>query len=226
MDLNKWWIRVAPRGGHRYATGMNPATHWDAIYSAKAATGVSWYRPHLDTSLALIGALGLARDARIVDVGGGASTLVDDLVAAGWSRVHVLDIAAAPIDVARQRLGARADAATWQVADITTAELPAGGFDLWHDRAVFHFLRGDADRRRYVDQVRRAVAPGGHVLVATFAADGPTRCSGLDIVRYDADSLHAEFGDAFERTRVVHETHHTPWGSDQAFVYCLCRVRA
>ena len=165
-----------------------------------------------------------ALDARIIDVGGGASTLVDGLLEAGYRSVTVLDIAVAGLTLARQRLGPRAALAGWVAADILDAPLALGGFAVWHDRAVFHFLTDPADRARYVDQVRRAVRPGGHVIVASFATDGPTRCSGLDVVRYAPDAMHAEFGAGFQLLDSVREDHCTPTGSSQAFVYCLCRL--
>ncbi|MBM4344278.1 MAG: class I SAM-dependent methyltransferase [Deltaproteobacteria bacterium] len=204
----------------------NAATdHWNTIYATKGADHVSWYRPHLDESLRRMQALALPAEAHLIDVGGGASTLVDDWLDLGFRNVHVVDLAATALDVAKARLGERSARVRWQVADICKADLPADTFDFWHDRAVFHFLRDLDQRAAYVAAVHRSVKVGGHVLVATFAAGGPTRCSGLEVVRYDADSLHREFGGGFERVDATQEVHHTPWGSEQAFVYCLCRVR-
>jgi ubiquinone/menaquinone biosynthesis C-methylase UbiE len=198
--------------------------HWDDVYGRKHAEEVSWFRPHLERSLRFIEGARVPLDGGIIDVGAGESTFVDDLVARGYSNVTVLDISSTAIDVAKERLGARASDVKWLVGDITRIELPEHAYDFWHDRAVFHFLRGVEDRRRYVEAVRRAVKPGGHVLVATFGPEGPERCSGLDVVRYSADGLHAEFGGEFTKVASETEVHTTPWGSEQQFVYCYCRL--
>lgn len=203
---------------------MNAQTHWDTVYRTKVATEVSWYQEHAVRSLALIRRTGVPVTGRIIDVGGGASTLVDDLLAAGYADITVADISPAALDVARSRLGALADQVTWLEADITRASMPIASYDIWHDRAVFHFLTDAADRARYVEQVRRAVKSGGHVIVATFATDGPDRCSGLPVTKYDPESLHAEFGSDFRLTESMRETHITPTGGGQRFVYCYCRV--
>jgi len=200
---------------------MSLEDHWNQVYRTKRTDDVSWFRPHLDTSLALIKGTGADPGAPILDVGGGASTLVDDLAAAGYSNVTVLDVSEAALQAARHRLGARAHAVAWIAADATRAVLPRAHFQIWHDRAVFHFLTDAEDRRRYVQQVRHAVAPGGHVIVATFGPDGPQRCSGLPTNRYDAGALHAEFGAGFELLEHREEQHRTPVGADQQFVYCL-----
>jgi SAM-dependent methyltransferase len=172
-------------------------------------------------SLALIDSTSVSLDRPIIDIGGGASTLVDDLLARGYRDVTVLDVSASSLDVTRQRLGPRASAVTWLAEDLTEARLPHEHFAVWHDRAVFHFLVDPGAREQYVAQVRHAVAPGGHVVVATFGPEGPQRCSGLPTARYDADALHAVFGDDFEMVDRVEERHHTPAGSEQQFVYCL-----
>ena len=203
---------------------MNRSGHWESIYRRKAPTEVSWYQREAGLSMGLIQRTTPALDARIVDVGGGASTLVDGLLEAGYRSVTVLDIAAAGLTLARERLGPRAALAGWIAADILEAPLALGAFAVWHDRAVFHFLTDPADRARYVAQVRRAVRPGGHVIVASFATDAPTRCSGLDVVRYTPDAMHAEFGEGFQLLDSVREDHRTPTGSSQAFMYCLCRL--
>jgi 2-polyprenyl-3-methyl-5-hydroxy-6-metoxy-1,4-benzoquinol methylase len=201
---------------------MSAEQHWKNVYATKAATAVSWYAPHLARSLQLIEAAAPDREARIIDVGGGASTLADDLLDSGYHDVTVLDLSEEALETARARVGARASSLTWLSADITTATLPEARYDVWHDRAVFHFLTDAEQRRRYVAQVVRAVKPGGHVIVATFGPDGPERCSGLDVVRYDADGLRAEFGSPFQKIGEARETHTTPWGSEQEFVYCYC----
>jgi len=163
-------------------------------------------------------------DAPIIDVGGGASTLVDGLIEAGYREVTVLDIAGASLAIARNRLGKRAVDVAWAEANILTATLPWSRYAVWHDRAVFHFLTDPSDRARYVEKTRESVRPGGHVIVASFAPDGPTQCSGLEVMRYSPDTMHAQFGEGFRLIDSVREEHHTPSGTTQAFVYCLCRV--
>lgn len=203
---------------------MDPKQHWETVHQAKAPTEVSWYQEHAARSMDFIRRTGVAKAGRIIDVGGGVSTLVDDLLAAGYTDVTVLDISAAALDVARSRLGAAAARVTWIEADVLHADLQAAYYELWHDRAVFHFLTDPADRDRYVDCAHRAVKPGGHVIVATFASDGPTQCSGLEVVRYDPESLHDAFGDEFRLVESAEETHVTPAGREQHFVYCYCRA--
>ncbi len=195
--------------------------HWEGVYRNKAVDEVSWFQPHAASSLRLIE--GCAdKDARIIDVGGGASVLVDGLLDAGYRNLTVLDLAETALAACRTRLGARAQSVQWIAGDITQVELPAAHYDVWHDRAVFHFLTDPADRARYVEQVLKSVKSGGHVIVAAFGPGGPLQCSGLDVVRYAPDALHAEFGAPF---RVLgHETviHQTPAGKEQEFVYCYC----
>jgi len=201
---------------------MQTKAHWEAVYAEKDAEEVSWFQPHAETSLQLIRHAGISQADAIIDVGGGASTLVDDLLAGGFTDLTVLDISAAALRV-EDRLGLRAASVHWLEADITSAALPAHHFAVWHDRAVFHFLTGADDRHKYIETVRHSVRPGGHVIVATFAPDGPLRCSGLKTVRYSPDSLHGEFGDAFVLVDHRSELHQTPFGTEQRFVYCYCR---
>mgnify|MGYP001553798028 CR=1 FL=1 len=201
-------------------TTMASQTHWEDVYTRKKVDEVSWYRPHLDQSLELL--TRLPRGA-VIDVGAGASTLVDDLLARGYGPVTVNDLSATALATSQRRLGDRATAVHWVVGDIISAPLPAQAFDLWHDRAVFHFLRTPEERARYVAAVRHALKPGGHLLVATFGPEGPTQCSGLEVCRYSADALHAEFGADFAKLGSVTELHQTPSGKTQQFVYCLCQ---
>ena len=203
---------------------MNVLTHWEKIYIEKARDAVSWYRPHLETSLELIERAAPDFSASIIDVGGGESTLVDDLLARGYKNVTVLDVSQTAIDVTKKRLGKASERVKWLVADITNARLDRCGYDVWHDRAVFHFLTTIDERTAYVRQVAHAVKPGGHVIVSTFGPEGPTKCSGLDVVRYDAESLHKEFGVRFHLLESSEELHRTPFGTIQQFLYCLCRV--
>lgn len=205
---------------------MHRQDHWERIYSTRPATGVSWYQEHADRSLRLIRGTRVATDASIIDVGGGASTLVDDLLADGFRNVTVLDLSGSALAAARRRLGERAAQVTWLVADITAAELPARCFDVWHDRAVFHFLTEERERRAYVAAVLRSVKERGHVIVATFAEDGPLQCSGLPVMRYSPEGLHGELGDAFTLLGHEREEHRTPSGTTQTFVYCHFRMGA
>jgi ubiquinone/menaquinone biosynthesis C-methylase UbiE len=203
---------------------MQSKAYWEKVYKSRASNSVSWFQEHADLSVNLIKATGAGRDAAIIDVGGGASTLVDDLLEIGYTDLTVLDLSATALSGARKRLGKKAANVQWIEADITKAELPAHHFDVWHDRAVFHFLTAPEDRAAYVQAVFRSVKPGGHVIVATFAEDGPDRCSGLPVMRYSADELHAEFGENFSLLRHEKEAHHTPSGETQQFVYCYCRM--
>ena len=203
---------------------MDARSHWENVYTTKAPDAVSWYRPHLETSLELIGKIAPLRATSIIDVGGGESTLVDDLLARGYLNISVLDVSPTAIEVTKRRLGPAAERVRWIFGDITNTDLSPDAYDLWHDRTVFHFLRTTDERAAYVRQVAKAVRSGGHVLVSTFGPEGPTKCSGLEVVRYDADSLHAEFGVHFRLLESSKELHQTPFGTTQQFLYCLCRV--
>ena len=203
---------------------MQTSEHWEDIYRNKRFDAVSWYAPHLGESLRLMEHLCPDKTAAIVDIGGGESTLVDDLLQRRYLDVSVLDISATAIDFTKQRLGTKAQQVSWRVGDITQYDFGAKRFDLWHDRAVFHFLTDPAARQRYVDLVRRIVKPGGYVLMATFGPNGPLQCSGLDVVRYDEQNLHHEFGEGFILQGSELSQHHTPMGTDQQFLYCWCRV--
>lgn len=203
---------------------MDPKKHWESVYGTKAPEAVSWYRAHLETSLALIERAAAGNSASIIDIGGGESTLVDDLLERGYENVTVLDVSQTALDVTKKRLGLAADHVHWLVADITEAKLEPGTYDVWHDRAVFHFLTNGEHRSAYVQQVCHAVKPGGHVIVSTFGPEGPTKCSGLDVVRYDANSLHNQFGVRFRLLESSKELHRTPFGTTQQFLYCYCKV--
>jgi SAM-dependent methyltransferase len=203
---------------------MDAKTHWDNVYSTKAPDAVSWYRTHLEESLALIERAVDARSASIIDVGGGESTLVDDLLLRGYKNITVLDISQAAIDFTKRRLGSAEERVHWLVGDITKIELEPLAYDLWHDRAVFHFLTTREQRIAYIRHVARCVKPGGHIIVSTFGTEGPTKCSGLEVMRYDADSLHREFGARFRLIESSKEIHNTPSGTTQQFLYCYCRI--
>ena len=202
---------------------MNAREHWDGVYGRNSAASVSWFAPHLSESLRYVRAAAPTRSSSIIDVGGGESTLVDDLLNEGYTNLTVLDISEKALNVTRERLGAFSKYVAWRAQDILESELPANAYDVWHDRAVFHFLTESDQRRRYVENVRRAVRPNGFVIVGTFGPEGPQRCSDLPVARYDPEGLHREFGYSFELVRDSVELHHTPRGGEQQFVYCLCR---
>ena len=203
---------------------MDTRSYWEHVYKTKPFDAMSWYRPHLDRSLRLIESASPDRNASIIDVGGGESTLVDDLLKRGYQNLTILDVSQAALDVTRARLGETGERVHWLCADITQVDLPAHAFDVWHDRAVFHFLVDPTQRQGYVLAVLTAVKPGGHVIVSTFGPEGPTRCSGLDVARYDADSLHSEFGERFKLVESSKELHKTPFGTTQQFLYCSYRI--
>ena len=204
---------------------MDAKTHWQHIYQTKGPEQLSWFQAEARLSRALIERYAPDRNAPIIDVGAGASSLVDGLLDAGYRNVTVLDISSAALAGVQRRLGPQAATVQWREADVLTAPLNKEEFAVWHDRAVFHFLTALTDREQYVAQVRRAVKPNGFVLVATFAEDGPTRCSGLETRRYSTDALHAEFGAAFHVITSQREEHLTPSGVVQPFTYCLYQYR-
>jgi Methyltransferase domain len=199
--------------------------HWNEVYTTKGEAGVSWYQAEPCLSLELIRAVAPAVGGRIIDVGGGASVLVDRLLDLPFVRVAVLDIAETALDTAMRRLGDRAGRVEWIAADVTEIR-DVGHFDVWHDRATFHFLTDRADREKYADVARRTVPEGGHVIIAGFADDGPKRCSGLDVCRYDATSLAPALGEGFSLVSRVKETHRTPWNAEQVFIYGVFQRRS
>lgn len=193
---------------------MNRTEHWNKVYQTNPPDDVSWFQAQPTISLRLTEACGVAQGDGIIDVGGGASVLVDFLLEAGYSGLAVLDISAAALDHAKRRLAARASAVDWYAADVTTF-LPPRQFGLWHDRAVFHFLTDKADREKYVATMRRTLTPDGHAIIATFAIDGPEKCSGLSVCRYDAPAISAELGAEFQLVEQLNDTHVTPWKTEQ-----------
>jgi trans-aconitate methyltransferase len=195
--------------------------HWDTVYTTKASDAVSWFQPEPAQSLRLLRRFGLTARSCVIDVGGGDSHLVDRLVQdEGCTCVAVLDVSEAALTRARQRLGASASTVEWLATDVT-AEWSVTPRDVWHDRAVFHFLTEPADRARYVERVRRTVKQGGTVLIATFAPDGPERCSGLPVARYSPGALARELGPDFVLRESISEGHRTPSGAVQSFNYCV-----
>lgn len=196
--------------------------HWESVYTTKGEKEVSWFQENPAPSLELIAMAGLSADASIIDIGGGASRLVDTLVEQKIGQITVLDLSAAALDAAKERLGDRAAAVEWTIADVTKWE-PPQSYDLWHDRAAFHFLTNQADQSAYGDRLRKAVKPGGHVIIGTFALDGPEKCSGLPIVRHDAASLSAILGTDFKLIDTRRHDHATPWGAVQRFQFSTFR---
>jgi 2-polyprenyl-3-methyl-5-hydroxy-6-metoxy-1,4-benzoquinol methylase len=199
--------------------------HWSRVYSDKAPTTVSWYQPSPEPSLSAIRRLGVEPASSFIDVGGGASNLVDALLGQGWRDLTVLDIAESAINASKSRLGASAERVEWEVADITEWQ-PRRKFDVWHDRAVFHFLTEPKDRAAYRKALREGLAENGLVIMATFALDGPEKCSGLPVQRYDSASLAKELGGQLRLIESWHEEHITPWGSKQSFNWCAFRQSA
>ena len=198
---------------------MQTREHWDTIYRDKAANSVSWYQTNSGQSLRLLDELNIANSASLIDVGGGASNLVDALLERGWKDLTVLDIAESALRVVRERLAERAATVEWQVADITGWK-PERTYDVWHDRAVFHFLTEAKDREAYLDVLRQAVISNGYVIIATFGIDGPEKCSGLPVRRYDHKKLAAELGDDFSLLAHYRQGHTTPGGNTQSFTWC------
>ncbi len=192
--------------------------HWQGVYERKHEDEVSWYQARPETSLRLIANTGLGREAAIIDAGAGASRLVDYLLDSGYADITVLDIADTALGKARERLGERAGQVDWIIADLL-AWRPRRPYDIWHDRAVFHFLTQAEERRRYVEVLKSALKPGGHVIIATFAPDGPEKCSGLPVMRHSPESIAAELGAGFKLLETADEHHVTPAGKVQHFNY-------
>lgn len=199
------------------------STHWQSVYETKAATDVSWFRPHLEISLALLKQAGLNANSRVIDIGAGASTLVDDLLDLGVQHVAALDLSAASLDVAKRRLGARASNVEWIVGDAAHQKFASDSFDLWHDRAALHFLVNPSDAAAYVTNATHAIASGGYAIIGGFASDGPEQCSGLPVARREPEDIAKLFGAAFALVGVRREVHATPKGVPQSFVYTLLR---
>lgn len=199
---------------------MNRKDYWEQVYSTRLAEKLGWYKPRLATSLAWIEALRLDRDAPLIDVGGGASTLVDDLIDAGHEALAVLDISESALAVTKKRLGHQAQLVMWLSGDITAYPLPAGHFELWHDRAVLHFLTDATEREAYCKNLLTTLKPGGHVIIGVFAHEAPAKCSGLPVVRYDHAELSGALGKEFELVQHQKEMHVTPGGVEQMYLYC------
>ena len=199
-------------------------SHWQNVYLTKGEQQVSWSQADPQPSLRLIEAIAAGRDTSIIDIGGGASRLVDALLARGFHALTVLDLSEAALASARERIGAAGDAVRWIAGDATVWQ-PPQAFDIWHDRAAFHFLVEEKDRTAYLERLHRGVKAGGHAVIGTFALDGPEKCSGLPVQRYDPATLSRTIGPAFEL--IAHEAHRhvTPWGATQSFQFSVLRRR-
>jgi ubiquinone/menaquinone biosynthesis C-methylase UbiE len=200
---------------------MSRVTHWDGVYTTQQPQRLSWFQPHLELSLELLARAGLSRSTRIIDIGAGASTLLDDLLARDVQNPIALDISAAALQVTRDRLRERADRVRWIVSDVTQLDLPPSSIDIWHDRATLHFLIEDRDAHKYVEVASRVVAPGGHAVIGGFASDGPEQCSHLPVMRRDPEQIAELFANAFVLLETRRESHTTPGGSLQRFAYAL-----
>jgi trans-aconitate methyltransferase len=202
-------------------TGSRQA-HWEGVYTTKRENEVSWFQDNPAPSLELIAAVGATPATAIIDIGGGASRLVDGLLAKGFRALTMLDLSDAALKAAKSRLGAQAEKVDWIVADATLWE-PTEVYDIWHDRAAFHFLTEENDRVAYIERMKKALRAGGHAIVATFAPDGPERCSGLRVMRYDAETLGQTLGQEFDLIETRRHSHTTPWGSTQSFQFSVFR---
>ena len=200
---------------------MNTAEHWEEIYATRTANSVGWYAPHLETSLKWIAELKLAAEDPIIDVGGGASTLVDDLMNSGHRNLTVLELSETAIQLTKERLGKPSASVTWLQGDVTEIELPSRYFSLWHDRAVYHFLIEPELQQKYRNSILKALKVEGYFIIGTFSPDAPPQCSGLPVQRYTSERLSEIFGKAFKLKRYQNEIHYTPSGLEQAYVYCL-----
>lgn len=202
---------------------MDRKAHWEKIYSTKSHREVSWFAEHVSTSLDLFRLANPAKTGAVIDVGGGASTLVDDLVEAGYLDLTVLDISGAALEIARTRLEAVASAVRWIEADVLESDLGGREYEVWHDRAVFHFLTAEEDREKYRDQVIRHLRPGGSLLISVFADDGPGKCSGLTIKRHGEDEITEFFAEGFDKLHSARSIHSTPAGVEQRFINLILR---
>lgn len=196
------------------------ATHWERVYQTKNFDSVSWYTPHLKTSLSIINELKSDKAKSLIDIGGGESTLLDDLILQGHLNLSLIDISTSAVNFLKNRLVEHSDKIKWHTGDITEYSFLGEQFDFWHDRAVFHFLTKAESRQRYKELLSKSIKKGGYVLIATFSADGPLKCSGLTVERYSVTKLSKELGSNFKLVGSKIEEHHTPFNTTQEFVYC------
>jgi 2-polyprenyl-3-methyl-5-hydroxy-6-metoxy-1,4-benzoquinol methylase len=204
---------------------MGRKTHWERVYTTQSVDDVGWFQPRPTVSLRLMESAGVQPDAGIIDVGAGASMLVDELLGRGYQDLSALDVSRSGLEHVKDRLGERAEQVHWIEADVARFH-PKRRWDLWHDRATLHFLTDPADRKGYRRALEEGIAPGGHAIIATFSLEGPARCSGLEVVRYSPTTMSAELGAAFELREARGEDHVTPTGVVQPFVHCLFRRRS
>ena len=205
---------------------MNHKKHWENVYQSNPAERVGWFRPHLETSMQWIKSLGLGRDSAILDVGGGASTLVDDLIREGYQSIAVVDLSSKALDLARKRLGESGKTIAWIDGDITSINLPENHYRLWHDRAVFHFLITREQRDLYKNNLLSSLKPGGNLILAVFAPEAPPLCSGLPVTRYTIGELKNLLGPEFKLQKHFKELHVTPGGVEQMYLYSHFRKSA
>ena len=203
---------------------MSTASHWEDIYASKNLKNVSWFQSHPTQSLNIIHRSDIPKKANIIDVGGGASNLVEELLKEGYENISVLDISSNALTTTQRRLGERSKQVQWIIADVLTADLPLQRFDLWHDRAVMHFLTNINDRKTYRSKVLASLKPGGFIVILAFAEDGPDHCSGLPVQRFSIDALTNEFGKNFYLVAGEKFSHFTPSGMEQKFVFCLFQL--
>jgi SAM-dependent methyltransferase len=214
--------RISISEKENFVLSDNSTAHWENVYSSRAADEVSWYQSRPELSLDMLRRCVPGPESSIIDIGGGDSTLADHLLASGYRKVTVLDISASALERAKHRLGPRADEVTWLVEDVTRFEAREA-YDVWHDRAAFHFLT-DADLiERYLSAMRGAVKPGGAALIATFSEQGPAKCSGLNVRRYSERSMAEAMAEGFEKQYCISTDHITPKGVRQNFIFCLFR---
>jgi 2-polyprenyl-3-methyl-5-hydroxy-6-metoxy-1,4-benzoquinol methylase len=205
---------------------MQNGDHWDEVYGSKSPDQLSWFQLQPEPSLQLVQQLASSPQARIIDVGGGTSLLVDALLSRGYDHLTVLDLSERALATVQQRLEAQAAEVTWLAGDIRSIDLPHQAYDIWHDRAVFHFLVDSLDHQRYAEQVERSLRPTGHLILATFAEDGPERCSGLPVMRHSTESLQQVFGQQLQLQHQQRITHATPSGVEQKFLYTVWQRKA
>jgi SAM-dependent methyltransferase len=197
--------------------------HWEAVYATKPTEQLGWYKPHLYTSLNWIKELSLSKDSKIIDIGAGVSTLVDDLLGEGYQAITLLELSKQALSSVKTRLGDRAELVTWFEKDITSFKLPTDRYDLWHDRAVFHFLTDPEQQQRYLNNLLKALKPDGYLIIGTFAPEAPPKCSGLPVQRYSLEQLESTLGEKFKIQRSLKELHVTPGGVEQMYLYCQFR---
>ncbi len=202
---------------------MQSKEHWERVYTTKATDAVSWFQESATQSIDFINKSKVPLSASIIDIGGGASILIDNLVAKSYSNLSVLDLSGAALLASQNRLKEASKNIKWIEGNILDVDFERHSFDLWHDRAVFHFLTNAEDRKKYIDLLSKAVKPNGHIIIATFAEDGPLQCSGLPVMRYSVEELHSELGQEFTLIESKKELHHTPFNTVQSFIYCYFR---